>query len=119
MFFFGDPVEIAQTYLQEAVSEPGPPLEEGELEDLSVKELAHAYVYSRMAWDRARNYDDAPQEVLDAILEVHDELFCHMVARNEVFRENFRRDYHKLLDHSAENYVKYHELFRQYDPSAN
>ena len=59
MFFFGDPADIAQNYITEAMSEPGPEIYEADLEDMTVEQLTYATIYVRMAFDRAKNYDDA------------------------------------------------------------
>ena len=119
MFFFGDPADIAQTYIAEALSEPGPDIYEATLEDMTVEQLTYATIYVRMAFDRAKRYDDAPREVLDAILEVYDEMFCHLVARNPEISENFRKGGHKFLEHSEESVAKYTALVDLYAPSAN
>ena len=119
MFFFGDPADIAQNYITEAMSEPGPDIHEAYLEDMTVEQLTYATIYVRMAFDRAKRYDGAPREVLDAIIEVYDELFCHAVARNPEISQSFRNGGHKLLEHSEENIAKYTELVDLYAPSAN
>lgn len=119
MFFFGDPADIAQNYITEAMSEPGPEIYEADLEDMTVEQLTYATIYVRMAFDRAKNYDDAPREVLDAILEVYDEMFCHVVARNPEISRRFRKGGFKLLEHNPENVEKYTKLVDLYAPSAN
>ena len=119
MFFFGDPADIAQTYIAEALSEPGPGVQPGELEDLSVQELTHAFVYTRMAY-RTAEEDEAPQAVLDAILEIYDEMFCHMVARDEQFAPTFWKGGHVILmPINTANVKKYEALVNEYTPSAN
>ena len=119
MFFFGDPADIAQNYITEAMSEPGPEIYEADLEDMTVEQLTYATIYVRMAFDRAKRYDDAPREVLDAIIEIYDELFCHAVARNPRISQSFRRGGHKFLEHTPENIEKYTKLVELYAPSAN
>ena len=119
MFFFGDPAVTAQTYIAEAMSEPGPEIYEAELEDMTVEQLTYATIYVRMAFERADSYDGAPRDVLDAIIEVYDELFCHLAARSPQFVHNYRIGFHKLLEQSSENVEKYTKLIDLYAPSAN
>ena len=119
MFFFGDPADVAQSYITEAMSEPGPEIYEADLEDMTVEQLTYATIYVRMAFDRAKGYDDAPREVLDAIIEIYDELFCHLIARNPEISVSFRKGVHRYLEHSPENIAKYTELVDLYAPSAN
>ena len=119
MFFFGDPADIAQTYIAEAMAEPGPDIYEAELEAMTVEQLTYATIYVRMAFDRAKAYDDAPREVLDAIIEIYDELFCHVVARNPGVSRRFRQGGHRFLEHTPENIEKYTKLVDLYAPSAN
>ena len=119
MFFFGDPADIAQSYITEAMSEPGPEIYEGDLEDMTVEQLTYATIYVRMAFDRAKRYDSAPREVLDAIIEIYDEMFCHLVARDPEISKVFFRGGHKLLEQSDENVEKYTKLVQLYTPSAN
>lgn len=119
MFFFGDPADIAQNYITEAMSESGPEVYEADLENMTVEQLTYATIYVRMAFDRAKRYDDAPREVLDAIIEIYDELFCHVVARDPEVSEVFSKGGHKLLEHTPENIEKYTKLVELYAPSAN
>ena len=119
MFFFGDPADIAQNYITEAMSEPGPEVYAAELEDMTVEQLTYATIYVRVAFDTAKNYDDAPREVLDAILEVYDEMFCHLVARDPQISKAFRNGGHTFLEHTPENIDKYTKLVELYAPSAN
>ena len=101
------------------MSEPGPEIYEADLEDMTVEQLTYAAIYVRMAFDRAKRYDDAPREVLDAIIEIYDELFCHVVARNPEVSQSFRKGGHKYLEHSPENIEKYTNLVDLYAPLAN
>ena len=120
MFHFGNPEEIAESYIADALRKPGPPMAEGELEELAPQDLGIAYIYMRMALDRALHYDDAPDEVIEILEEKHDELFCHLVARHYEFRENFRIGNHspvRLVSKEVRDHYK--ALFAQYDPSAN
>ena len=87
MFFFGDPVDIAQSYISEAMSKPGPDVYEAELEDMTVEQLTYAVIYVRMAIRRGQD-DDIPAEVMDHLIEIYDEMFCHMAARNPDFVHN-------------------------------
>ena len=119
MFFFGDPADIAQNYITEAMSESGPEIYEAALEDMTVEQLTYATIYVRMAFERAQRYDDAPREVLDAIIEIYDEMFCHLVARDPEISKAFFRGGHKLLEHTPENIDKYTKLVELYAPSAN
>jgi len=119
MFFFGDPSETAQTYISEALTEPGPDIFESELEDMTVEQLTYATVYVRMAFERACDYDGAPREVLDAILEIYDEMFCHLAARSPEFVRSYRIGAHQFLEHTPENIAKYTALIDLYAPSAN
>ena len=119
MFFFGDPADIAQNYIAEAMAEPGPEIYEGQLEDLTVEQLTYAAIYVRMAFDRAKNYDDAPREVLDEIIDIYDEMYCHLLVRSPEISESFRKGKFKLLEHNPENVEKYTKLVDLYAPSAN
>lgn len=119
MFFFGDPEEIAQSYIEEALSEEGIEVAAVPLEELDADNALYAVVYVRMAFDRAKNYDDAPREVLDAIIEVYDELFCHLIAVNPRISQQFRIGNHKYLEHTPENVAKYTAMVDLYAPSAN
>ena len=119
MFFFGDPEDIAQSYITEAMSERGPEIREADLEDMTAEQVGFALVYVRMAFERAKEYDDAPRDVLDAILEIHDELFCHCAARNPEFVRRFRNGGHVFLEHSRENVEKYTKLINLYASSAD
>ena len=40
MFYFGDPADIAQMYINEALAEDGPSVPEGALEDLELQVMA-------------------------------------------------------------------------------
>ena len=118
MFFFGDPQDIADNYIAEALAEPGPVVYESVLEDMTVEQLTYATVYSRMAIRRAQD-DEAPQEVLDCLFEVHDELFCHMAARNPDFVRSYRIRHYKHLEYGPGKVEKYDALLEQYAPSAD
>lgn len=119
MFFFGDPADIAQNYITEAMSEPGPDIHEAELEDMTVEQLTYATIYVRMAFERAKDYDDAPREVLDEILEVYEELFCHLLVRDPEISRNFRIGNHKLLEYGPGRVDYWTALVDKYAPSAN
>ena len=120
MFYFGNPEDIAESYITSALSSMGPKMMEGDLEELAEEDLAIAYVYTRLAFDSALNIDGAPQEVVDILMDKHDELFCHLVARHYTFREKFRNGFFKPVQTlSKEIRAKYLALFREYDPSAN
>jgi hypothetical protein len=93
VFFFGDPADIAQNYITEAMSEPGPEIYEAELEGMTIEQLTYATIY--------------------------DEMFCHLVARDPEISKAFFRGGHKLLEHSPENIDKYTRLVELYAPSAN
>lgn len=119
MFYFGDPGEVAQVYIEEAMRVNGPEIYESTLEDMTVEQLSYAITYVRVAFRRAKQGDGAARAVLDALIEIHDELFCHMAARNPVFVRNYRIRNYKYLEHSADNVDKYDAMVDQYAPSAN
>ena len=119
MFFFGDPADIAQNYITEAMSEPGPQLTEAPLEELNAEQALYATAYVRMAFDRAKRYDDAPREILDALIEVYDEVFAHLLALDPRISQQFRIGNHKYLEHTPENIAKYTAMVDMYAPSAN
>ena len=119
MFYFGDPSEVAQLYITEALQEPGPRIPEGTLEELEPMDLLAASIYVRVAYSIAMNVDQASDEILDAIEAIFDEMFCHLAARSEVFREGYLARRFMPLVVTRENAQKYEDLFAAYAPSAD
>lgn len=101
------------------MSEAGPAVSDLPIEEMGVEDITHSLIYTRMAWRQAREEDDAPQEVLDALMEQHDELFCYQAAMCPYFVENYRKRNYYFLDHYEGVHEKYDALVDAYAPSAN
>ena len=119
MFYFGDPEDTAQVYISEAIAEDGPGMPEGALEDLDLQDLRHAFVYARMACQKAIVFDKADRAVIDALIEIYDEIFCHIMARDPETEHNFNIGWHVLLEPSTENEAKYRKMAKMYGTLAN
>ena len=106
-------------YISEALREPGPRVPEGTLEELEPLDLLAAAIYVRVAYSIALNEYQASDEILDAIEEIFDEMFCHLAARCEEFREGYTAGRFNPLKVTPDRAQKYADLFAVYAPSAD
>lgn len=113
MFFFGDPEDIACSYLTRVQAEPGIRVKSQSPEDMTPLELAAAMAWHRLALEDAID-EEAPQEVIDIIEEWFDELFCMQAATCHHFRHNYMIGNYRHVNPTSERVKKYDQLFRQY-----
>ena len=76
MFEFGDPVEIARTWVEEASATGGTGLTGLHYEDLEENQLRDLFIYLRIAYFRASR-DGASDEVMEILLRWYDEVFLY------------------------------------------
>ena len=109
MFLFGSPEDTASLYWNEAISQQGPEVADCHYEDMTQEELEVALVYARIAYETAR-YDKAPDEVIEYIVNQHDEIFQLLMVADPEFRARVLspKQYITWLGgFSAENIAKY------------
>ena len=82
MFFFGSAQDTADLYLSEAYNIQGPPVA---LHSLRPEDLANSLVYARLAYEKAKK-DDAPEEVLEILVNHHDHYFRFLLDADPNFR---------------------------------
>lgn len=89
MFYFGDPVQTARTYLDSAIVSMGPGVQDAHIEDLSEQEVLNLLVYSRKAFFNAEE-DRVPIEVAEILIDWHDTVFYHAAMASKSFREKVK-----------------------------
>ena len=85
MFEFGDPVEIARTWVEEASATGGTGLTGLHYEDLEENQLRDLFIYLRIAYFRASR-DGASDEVMEILLRWYDEVFLYLLTFLDGFR---------------------------------
>ena len=110
MFNFGDPIDTANLFTEEAFSKIGPQLSSASPSKMKIQDLRNALVYARMAATAAIT-SGASQDVIDILIEKYDKLFEALAKRSKVFVEGIKSNRHIYLGgYSIENINKYKSL---------
>ena len=110
MFFFGSPEQTARVYWEQAVAQQGPPFKEASLDEMTEQDIKIAMAYVRMAWERAF-HDEAPQDVIDFLVNQYDGLFERLAVISEDFKSIIGTSKHRWLGgYDPENIAKYKRL---------
>jgi len=110
MFFFGDPVDSARLYLENAAHGYGPVLPTGILEELSEKEVRILMTYQRVALENSVQ-DEVDDDVYNILLQAYDTTFSYLSVNSESFRNLVDQGKHQYYGgYSQENIDKYRVL---------
>lgn len=113
MFQFGSVEDVASLYFTRAASMKGPVVSSRALCDMSEAELKTLLVYRRMAYNIALQ-EGASQEVLDMLLQAHDEVFQRLTEVSEKFCKIVGTGLHQpITGFSLESVNKYKILAGQ------
>ena len=110
MFYFGEPEEVAQTYIDSILGITGPKLPDLHYEEMDEQQLRNCFAYLYIATQRAIQ-EDAEQAVVDVLLEQYDAVFQLLAEASDEFREAVRGRRHRLVvAYTPENVRKYNKL---------
>ena len=110
MFFFGDPIQMAQFYIDSANADDGPTLPDVHFEQMSPSDQGVAFTYAYRAYRNALS-DQAEQQTLDILQQYYDEMFIRYAAARPEFIQavdNYRHVF--LPNYDKDNVNKYREL---------
>lgn len=89
MFYFGDPSVSAQIFLDNAQRVQGPTLPAVHYDEMSVEDVRNALTYIYLAYMDAEEGGASP-EIIDILVQQYDEVFEHLAAICDEFREACR-----------------------------
>ena len=108
MFHFGSAEDQARLYIGDALNVQGPP-DDGESQDL--ESLRNRLAYRRIAYDAAVR-QEAPDQVVEKILEAHDLVFAELAYYDKEFRDRVLKT-NKIIwcgGYDLENIEKYKSI---------
>ena len=91
MFDFGAPEDTAQLFWASALKVRGPKLPEAPVDEMSEEELRNAIAYCYLAHQKAQE-EGASEEVMQVLIDQHDEVFEALVVASDRFRDNVLKD---------------------------
>ena len=112
MFFFGDPEQVAQAFL-DAMLDPiygGPGFRPMPLDEMTLIELHSHIVYLRMACNAAADVE-AEKEVMDLLVGYHDEVFLYLIEHDSRYKNRILdADWMPPVDMSKPNRDRYRHM---------
>jgi hypothetical protein len=84
-FLFGSPEDVAQTYVDNALTIKGPKISENHYDEMTVEELYTAMTYLYIAFNNAR-HDAANKEVLAILEKQYTEIVLHTADVSDRFK---------------------------------
>lgn len=110
MFDFGKPEDTADLICSSVLKQSGPGLPDIHWEEMDLNDLQKAFAYMYVAVTTAVAIDSS-KEVIELLLEQYDEIFQHLAASSEDFREAVRSHRHQIVTGlTEESVLKYHKL---------
>ena len=110
MFDFGKPEDTADLICLSVLQESGPGLPDLHWEEMDLDDLEKAFAYMYVAVSQAIA-SRSSRDVIDLLIAQYDEMFEHLAASSEDFREAVRSNRHQLVTGvSDESFLKYHKL---------
>ena len=107
MFVFGDPQDVATVYYENALSMPGPLLEDLHPDEMTQEQLKVQVVYLRTAAEEAMQ-DEAGAEVIDILVEWYDTYLQALMDVSPNLRQVVLANRHQYLGgYTKENVAKY------------
>ena len=110
MFDFGKPEDTADLICSSVLQASGPGLPHVHWEEMGLEDLQIAFAYMYVAVTSAIA-SGSSKEVVEVLLERYDEMFEHLAASSEDFRETVRSNRHQIVTGLTEESVaKYRKL---------
>jgi len=110
MFEFGKPEDTADLISFSVLRASGPGLPDIHWEEMNLEDLEKAFAYMYVAVTTAIA-SNSSKEVVELLLEQYDEMFEHLAASSEDFKEAVRSNRHQIVTGlTEESVLKYHKL---------
>lgn len=110
MFHFGDPLEVAKIFWENAVRVQGPKVPDLPYDEMEEQDLRNIFTYLYMSVQAAFD-QGASDEVMAILVAQYDEVFQALAEASEGFRNVVRYNQHVYVGgYSKENIKKYKQL---------